>query len=297
MASTAKFMPKYVLASVILSFAGLLNGYDTGCIGAIAHMKQFNSTMGDLSPTMLGITVSMIMLTGIIPSLFAGYLADKYGRLRIILPGASLFAVGGVLQGTAFGLSQFITGRAISGAGQGLFLANVSVYISEIAPAYQRGRLGAMPQFVAALGVCVGYFCCYGTAFLETSLSWRLPYILQVAVSMALAIACLILPEPPRWLMLQGKTQKAMQALSALDFDMEEARRDFLTTSTQQHQQLSLTGWQSFVLLFRSGYRLRTLMALLVLSLAQLSGIDAITYVRTPMYTLPLAFPFSNHLS
>lgn len=101
----AKLMPNYVSAATALSFAGLLNGYDTGCIGAITHMKQFAVTMGSLSATVLGITVSMIMLTGIIPSLLAGHLADKHGRLRIILPGAVLFGFGGVLQGTSFSLA------------------------------------------------------------------------------------------------------------------------------------------------------------------------------------------------
>ena len=272
----AKPLPNYVSAAVALSFAGFLNGYDTGCIGSIAHMRQFADTVGDLSPTVLGITVSMILLTGIVPALFGGHFADKHGRLRLILPGAALFGLGALLQGTAFGLAQFITGRAISGAGQGIFLANVSVYITEIAPQRRRGRLSAMPQFLTTLGVCVGYFSCYSTSGLPSSLAWRLPYIVQVLVSTFLSLVCLTLPESPRWLLLKGRGQEAQRALELLDFDMDEARRDFLNSPQEQP---SLPTWQSFTLLLGPAYRQRTLLSLFILSVTQLSGIDAITYV------------------
>ncbi|KAK1635876.1 major facilitator superfamily domain-containing protein [Colletotrichum phormii] len=130
----AKLMPNYVTATIALSFEGFLNGFDTGTIGSVVHMKQFATTFGDLSATVRGITVSMILLTGIIPSLLAGQLADKYGRLRIISPGAALFALGALLQTTSFSLGQFILGRAVSGIGQGVFLGNIAVYLAEIAP-------------------------------------------------------------------------------------------------------------------------------------------------------------------
>lgn len=274
----------YTAAAIALSFSGFLNGYDTGCIGAIIHMKQFSDALGHLSPTVLGITVSMIMLTGILPSLIAGQLADQKGRLRIILPGALLFGLGALLQATAFSLGQFIVGRAISGAGQGFFFGNVAVYITEIAPRSSRGRLAALPQFMATLGICLGYFSCYLTSSVESSTAWRLPYVIQITVSALLAMVCRILPESPRWLLQHGRGPEAIQALQMLNFNMDEARQDFLQTPQEQP---SLTNWQSFALLFRGPYRPRTLLALFALSMAQLSGIDAITYVssKDPLFS------------
>ena len=193
-------MPNYVVAAGAVSLGGLLNGYDTGSIGAISHMQQFKASMGPMSAVLLGIMVSMIMLTGAPPSLFAGHLADRHGRLRVILPGALLFGLGALLQGSARGLPQFITGRALGGFGQGIFLANIAVYITEIAPYRSRGRLVALPQFMATAGVCLGYFTCYGTVSLPGDLAWRLPYVIQGALALALALACAVLPESPRWL-------------------------------------------------------------------------------------------------
>ncbi|RYP37045.1 hypothetical protein DL767_003108 [Monosporascus sp. MG133] len=275
-----KLIPNYVSASIAVSFGGLLNGYDTGCIGAISHMRQFTETMGRMPALLLGITVSMIMLTGTLPSVFAGHLADRHGRLKIILPGAILFAMGAALQGTAHKLTQFIVGRALGGFGQGMFLANIAVYITEIAPSQKRGRLVALPQFAATAGVCLGYFSCYGTVSVTSSFAWRLPYVVQGIVAIMLALTCLFLPESPRWLALRGRSEEAVLALRMLDFNMEEAR-GFLSVAQQQP---SLRGWQNFALLFRRNYRPRTFLALFLLGMVQLGGIDAITYYAPVLF-------------
>lgn len=52
-------------------------------------------------------------------------------------------------------------------------LLTVSRYITEIAPSARRGMLVSMPQFMACAGICAGYFTCYGSVRIESSLSWR----------------------------------------------------------------------------------------------------------------------------
>ncbi|KAI1383693.1 putative MFS sugar transporter [Hypoxylon trugodes] len=275
------FAPRYVIASIAVSLGGLLNGYDTGSVGAITHMPQFAESIGQLSATMLGITVSMIMLTGTLPSVFAGHLADKFGRLTIIIPGAVLFGIGALLQGLARNLAMFIAGRAVAGFGQGVFLSNISVYICEIAPLRYRGTLAGLPQFMATAGVCAGYFTCYGTVNIKSDMAWRIPYIIQCAFSATLAWACLLLPDSPRWLILQGRQADARRALQRLDSNMIEAERDFLSTTEQSP---SLSPWQGFLLLFRRGYRARTILALFILGMVQLSGIDGVIYYAPVLF-------------
>jgi MFS family permease len=106
-----------------------MNGFDTGSIGAITSMEYFHSSIGKLTPTQLGFTVSLIMLTGAAPSVYAGTLAEKFGRLRLVLIGAVLFAIGAVIEASASSLIVFNIGRAIAGLAQGVYLSNMSVLV------------------------------------------------------------------------------------------------------------------------------------------------------------------------
>ncbi|KAH0436169.1 hypothetical protein CcaCcLH18_04459 [Colletotrichum camelliae] len=272
-----KRIPKYVLASVAISLGGLANGLDTGSIGAITAMSQFKESIGNLSPFLVGFTVSLIMLTGAVPSVLTGYLADRFGRLKLNVAGAILFGIGVLLQGTAYTLPHFMFGRALAGLGEGIFLSNLSVYICEISPTKSRGTLAGLPQFMSTAGVCVGYFAAYGTVYIDSSLSWRLPYVIQGVCAVLFGAGSLVLPESPRWLLLHGRRADAMRALERLDFSRDEAERDFLSAS-QSEQQLSLSPWQSFTLLFKRGYRARTTLAIFILGMIQLSGIDGVVY-------------------
>ncbi|KAI3316874.1 general substrate transporter [Xylariaceae sp. AK1471] len=267
--------PKYVLASVAVALGGLLNGYDTGSIGAVTSMPQFTESLGKLSASLLGFTVSIILLTGSIPSVFAGHLADKYGRLTIIILGAILFGAGALVQGTSFSQAQLIVGRGISGFGEGTFLSLMSTYICEIAPVRHRGTLAGLPQFMSVTGIALGYFTCYGSVYIKSSFAWRLPFIIQIVISAILTWCCFALPESPRWLQIQGKREEALRAFERLEMNMVEAER-IMSTATAQTTSLSL--WQSLLLIFRKSYRPRTILALFILGMVQLSGIDAILY-------------------
>lgn len=273
--------PHYVLASVAISLGGLINGYDTGSIGSLTSMAQFTTSIGPLSSTMVGFTVSLIMLAGAVPSVFAGWLADLYGRLRVIMLGTALFATGALLQGTAYHLPQFLLGRTIAGLGEGVYLSNMNVYISEISPTKHRGVLAGLPQFMATAGICIGYFTCYGSIHVGTSsISWRLPFFIQIALAVVLVGCCARLPESPRWLMSCGDQIGALNSLRRLDFSMVEAEREFLSGGGRMvEQRPSLTPWQSFSILFSRAYRARTVLALFVLGMVQLSGIDGVLYV------------------
>jgi len=63
---------------------------------------------------------------------------------------------------------------------------------------------------------------------------------------------------------------------------MVEAEKDML--SAQNEQQMSLSAWQGFTLLFKKGYRARTILALFVLGMVQLSGIDGVLYYAPTLF-------------
>lgn len=91
-------------------------------------MPYFERTFGVLSPALRGFTVSLLMLMGALPGFFSGQLADRFGHLRVVMAGALVFMLGAILQGVSSQLPTFLVGRALCGIGEGLWIANISVY-------------------------------------------------------------------------------------------------------------------------------------------------------------------------
>lgn len=100
---------------------------DTGTIGPITSMPQFARTFGSFSSTVHGLVVSTILIPAALSSFFGGHLANSIGRPRAIAIGGFVFGVGGALEAASVRLAMLIVGRAIKGAGEGLFLSTIVV--------------------------------------------------------------------------------------------------------------------------------------------------------------------------
>ncbi|KAI9740217.1 MAG: hypothetical protein M1834_004795 [Cirrosporium novae-zelandiae] len=247
-------------------------------------MSYFETTFEKLSSVMRGFTVSLILITGALPALYAGHLADRLGRTYAVAVGALVFAVGSALQGGSSELPMFLVGRGLAGIGEGLWLSNINVYITEIAPSARRGMLVSMPQFQCTAGICAGYFTCYGSSGINSSMSWRLPFILQSALAVLLTLSCLLLPKSPRWLMFHGHREEAMRELDRLDVSRAEAEKDILRPAEQGRPNSSQPTSKGFLTIFQRQYRSRTILGLFVLAMVQLCGIDSVLYYAPTLF-------------
>jgi len=159
-----------------------------------------------------------------------------------------------------------------------------SRYAAEVAPATNRGLFMSIVQLNTTFGICLGYFTCYGAVRLPSSLSWRLPFIVQAILATTLVISCYFLPSSPRWLVLHRRRDEALQAVERLGIERQEAEKDILNPAGVEHEQLERGYWQGLAMLFRKAYRKRTALALLMLGGTQLSGIDGVLYVSLSSY-------------
>ncbi|KAI1177949.1 general substrate transporter [Nemania sp. FL0916] len=278
---------KWFLATFYISLGGFLNGYDTGSIGSITVMPAFESSVATLSPLARGFTVSLLLLTATFSSLFSGLLADRFGHLPIMLTGALVFTIGAAIEAGSPNLAALLVGRALAGIGEGLYLANLSVYICEIAPRRKRGMMGSTPQAFVSLGAAAGYFTCYGTARIAGDWQWRLPFVIQVFIGAAFAIACCLLPKSPRWLIARNQREAAQANMKRLDFEQEDILLDLFTRDTevsQSEQQPSLSS-RDIMNVFSKQYRFRTGLALFILGMIQLSGIDGVLFYAPILFT------------
>lgn len=256
---------------------------DTGTIGPITSMKSFQDSFGPLTATTHGTVVSAILLPATFTGLFAGNLADIYGRAIALIVGSTIFGIGAGLEASAQSLSIFIFGRVIAGMGEGLFLGNLAVYVCEIAPARRRGPLASLTSFLIVAGLASGYFLSYGTARMPgTSMSWRIPLIFQAVVSFSFAATCFTLPPSPRWLHSKGRFQDARASLMRLGLassELEEMADESDDITVQRSFAESVkTTFRDYAKVFQSESRSRAALACFFMAFQQFSGIDGLLF-------------------
>ena len=139
------------LITLVAAVGGFLFGYDTAVINGANQYLKAHFKLDSLQEGMAGASA----IFGCIPgAMFAGFLSDRLGRRKVLFLCAVLYAVSGVLSALPRTFTEFLAARFISGLGIGASSMICPVYIAELAPAAQRGRLGSLFQ----LGIVSGIF-------------------------------------------------------------------------------------------------------------------------------------------
>ena len=175
-----------------------------------------------------------------------------------------------------------------------------SSYVCEISPSNQRGPLTTMIQLLITAGLVVGYFSCYGSVRIPSSLCWRLPLALHSGIAFFLAFASFFyLPHSPRWLAYKGRKEEASRAWDRLGVSNAEREKDLLQiavpiegavltdSSTLPEASVKTTlrdrmrrNLNELMAIFKKDARKPMLLGVFLMSMQQLSGIDGVIYVR-----------------
>ncbi|GAA6028186.1 hypothetical protein JCM8097_006904 [Rhodosporidiobolus ruineniae] len=271
--------------TVLMSLVAGMFGFDTGSIGAITTMKQFKDVFGELSPLMRGVVVSIILPASGITGVLAGTVADKISRKRTIAIGAAIFVLGSAISaGSESSLGLLIAARCIAGAGEGLFLGCLGVYLCEISPRHLRSHMLLLQQMVCTSGVATGFFVCYGTAKMSGSMAWRLPFILQCITGTVVAVLAPtpFIPYSARWLISKGRREEAEKMVDLLvSADHVDERRELLSTPPAARKMSQLEAMKD---IWSPGVRGRTLLGVAVNVFQQLSGIDFVLFFAPDLF-------------
>lgn len=267
---------KILFWSITAALGGFLFGFD---VAVISGAEQAIQEVWDLSSRLHGQMVAMALYGTVIGALLGGFPAQRFGRKKTIFWIAVLYllsALGSALAPDVYTLMFF---RFIGGLGVGASSVVAPMYISEIAPAEQRGRLTALFQFNIVLGIMLAYFSNYliGTGF-ENSWRWMLGAEAIPALAFVLLLAGV--PESPRWLILvKGKIQEAREIITIVNPDnVDEVINDIQKTDTGKKAGLS-----DF---FKKQYTFPIVLAFLVAFFNQMSGINAIIYFAPRIFNM-----------
>ncbi|XP_043710104.1 polyol transporter 5-like [Telopea speciosissima] len=209
-----------MISAILASMVSILLGYDTGVMSGASIFIQDDLKLND---TEIEILVGIINVCSLLGSAVAGRTSDWIGRRYTIVFASVIFFVGALLMGLAPNFAWLMVGRIVAGIGVGFALMIAPVYTAEIAPATARGFLTSFPEVFVNAGVLLGYISNYCFARLPEHLSWRLMLGVGGIPSVLLAFGILILPESPRWLVIQGQLGEARRVLIKTCDSKEEA--------------------------------------------------------------------------
>ena len=195
------------ISAAIAALGGLLFGYDTGVISGAELFLKNDFT---LSIVALEVIVSGVLAGAAVGALLGGRMADLFGRRRLLIATAIIFAAGGLACAAATSPAVLIVGRIVVGLGIGLASASVPVYISEVSPANARGWQVSLFQLAITVGILVAYIVDYAFAAIQ---GWRWMFGLAVVPAAIFGLGMLFLPESPRWLARRGHHDKARAML------------------------------------------------------------------------------------
>jgi SP family sugar:H+ symporter-like MFS transporter len=209
-----------VLLAAVAALGGFLFGFDTAVInGAVLAIRETFR----IGPGLTGFVVASALLGCAVGAWLAGRLADRVGRIRVMVLAAALFLISAIGSGLAYSPFDLTFWRIIGGLGVGAASVIAPAYIAEIAPASIRGRLGSLQQLAIVSGIFVALLSDY---FLATSAgsatkplwlglaAWRWMFITLAVPALAYGILALQIPESPRYLMFRGRAVEARAVLS-----------------------------------------------------------------------------------
>ena len=208
---------------------GLLFGYDWVVIGGA---KPFYESYFQLnSAAQVGWANSCALIGCLVGSIISGWTSDRFGRKKLLLLSAVLFALSSVLTGWANGFTTFVAFRMIGGVAIGI-ASNVSpTYIAEVSPAAWRGRLVTVNQLTIVIGILGAQIVNWliadkvsegaTPALIRMSWNgqrgWRWMFTAVVVPALVFFfLGTLFIPESPRWLAKSGFIDQARQVLARI---------------------------------------------------------------------------------
>ena len=268
------------LICAVAAFGGLLFGYDTAVIaGAIGYLQ----VKFELSPMLTGWAASSAIWGCVFGALFSGALSDKYGRKKVLLLSGLLFTLSALGSAVPDNLTQFVMARFIGGLGVGSASMLSPLYISEIAPAKIRGMLVTLYQLAIVFGINIIYIVNYLIAnthdqVWNVQLGWRYMLGSEGIPAILFFILLFFVPESPRWLVKENRSDEALKILNKIN-GPEETHRILKEIKEAVNEEKG-----SFLDLFKPGIRKAMVVGSVLALFSQVTGINAIIYYAPEIF-------------
>ena len=129
-------------------------GFNSAIIGSVIGLPSFFTyfdfvATSSYGGSIIGASNGLYAGGGAIGCWIVNWLSDKLGRRMAIQVIAACCVISAAIQTGSVHIAMFLVGRFLNGVSVGMINCTVPTYISEIAPAAQRGLI------VGAHGICI----------------------------------------------------------------------------------------------------------------------------------------------
>ncbi|WP_455627875.1 sugar porter family MFS transporter [Parabacteroides chinchillae] len=276
MKTTVKGFMFYI--AFVASLGGLLFGFDTAVISGAEKSIQAVYNLSDFAH---GFTIATALIGTIIGALICGKPAEKYGRRWSLIVIAYLYLVSAIGSAVIVDWYSFMFFRFMGGLAVGASSVVGPMYIAEVSPSHWRGRFVAFFQFNIVLGIVIAYVANYNIVGIPHDWQWMLG--VEAIPALLFGLLLMTVPESPRWLIKQNLVDKARLVLCKIgepDVDRE------VKSIEESLEDTEVAGEN----LFQKKYFYPVLIAFLISSFNQLTGINAILYYAPRIFELSGVF-------
>ncbi|EEB08657.1 hexose transporter Ght8 [Schizosaccharomyces japonicus yFS275] len=286
-----------IIMLVFVSMAGWMFGADTGSIGGITNMRDFQSRYADrydpitdtytYSNARQGLLTGMVNLGSFTGCILSSPVADKLGKRVSIIIWTVVYLIGVIVQLTTVpSWVQFMVAKIWTGIGIGALSVVAPSYQSEVAPASLRGSIVTTYQLFITMGIFIAACINMGTHKLQRTAQWRVSIGINLLWGLIMLFGIMYLPESPRYLIAIGKDDEALQVMSKnndLPVGDEVIQAEYHIIKSDCEAELA-GGPCTWSEVFSKKIRYRTFLGIAVMGFQQLTGANYYFYYGTQVF-------------
>jgi MFS transporter, putative metabolite:H+ symporter len=273
----------HVKVRAIVGTATFFDGFDAV---AIAFVLPALIGLWHLQPSEIGLLLSSGFAGQLIGAPLFGWLAERYGRIRVLNWTILILSVFGLACAFAWSYWSLAAFRFIQGLGLGGEIPVAATFVSEISKAERRGRFVLLYQLLLPLGFMAASL---SSIVIVPNLGWQWMFIVGAAPAFLTIYLRRLVPESPRWLARQGDLTKADQIMTDIETIVErESGRPLPPVTKTVDSQSSSGHWTR---LFEGIYLRRTITVWIMWFCAATIGYGLLVWLPTifrTVYKLPL---------
>ncbi len=273
-----------LLACLVASLGGFLFGFDTAVIsGTIGFVEKYYA----LTKLQLGWFTGSALVGCVVGAIMAGKLSDTFGRKPVLIVSGLLFLISAIGSACPPDFTLLVVARVIGGFGVGMASVAAPLYISEFAPAQFRGRMVALYQLSIVTGIILAYLSNWlilgkseagvsenSTWFNDLFVAnpWKGMFGMETLPAALFSMLMLVVPETPRWLIINNKTEQGRRVLAAIMPASEVAHTVSEIQGGKTEEKVSVRE------LWKKGIRKALLIGIALSVFGQLTGVNIVVY-------------------